>query len=581
MIKQLLENKARLLKIGVFIAISFFYLERSLNDFPEPFIKGDGIEYILMTEALHNHGTPDITFQDMIKFKKRFSKYHSWNDLYGHETYDHCIDFFKIAKDTLKESTHMGFFCNKNKKWVCQHFFFYSLINLPAYSFAKQYGPIRTFYITNAIFVLITCFVLLFFTPFSLINQILSALCFCFTSCYWYLGWHHTEIYTSCLVACSLVALFRNKNNLAIFLLALACLQNQPLTLLLGLYCLIKLHKTGFNIKNIITTGMLACIALIPPIYYYINFETTNLIKDAGYLDTKYITLNRVSGFYTDLNQGMILTIPLVLIFYVPLLFIEARKMFRKQVPFDFSILIPITVIIISTTVASMGNWNHGMAIINRYATWLSITILIHTFYLTHKLKATASIVLFNCFFVTQVWTTLYHQQFNENDWSSSHFTPLAKWVLRMHESWYNPDPVIFAFRNQPAVSLWAENSPLIYFYHKQVKKILVHREKIDNLKDLGFSDETIANIRSHIHYNYDWGYVPMKYFKSTLTGEQIYASLRKKKVDAVYVKIFTSTTWMNQIREKAKSWGKTFEEACMMDAEYIVSTEEQRQAAD
>ncbi|MBK7669091.1 MAG: hypothetical protein IPJ32_18165 [Sphingobacteriaceae bacterium] len=297
MIKRILDNKAMLLKIGVLIVISFLYLGRSFNDFKEPFIKGDGIEYVLMTEAFRNHGTPNITLEDLVKFKERFQKTHKWEDLYAREGFDGLIERFKNSKNEYKEPSNTGFYCNKNQKWICQHFFFYSLVNVPAYVIGKHFGPIRTFYFTNAVFVIITCLVLLFFTPFSLVNQILAALCFCFSSCYWYLGWQHTEIYTSCLVACSLVALFRNKNNLAIVLLALACLQNQPLTLLLALYCLIKLHRTGFNIKNILKTGLLASIALLPPLYYYINFETTNLIKDAGFLDTKYITVNRVTGF--------------------------------------------------------------------------------------------------------------------------------------------------------------------------------------------------------------------------------------------------------------------------------------------
>jgi hypothetical protein len=580
MIRRILGNKPLLIKVFVLIAISFLYLGRSFNDFKDPFIKGDGTEYVMMTEAFYNHGTPDITLEDLVKFKERFQKTHKWEDLYAREGFDGLIEYFKNSKHLYKEASNTGFYCNKNQKWICQHFWFYSFINLPAYTIGKHYGPIRAFYFTNAVFVIITCLVLLFFTPFSLFNQILSALCFCFSCCYWYLGWQHTEVYTSCLVACSLVALFRSKHYLAVLLLALACLQNQPLTLLLGLYCLITLHQKGFTIKNLIKTGLIASIVLIPPVFYYINFETTNLIKDAGFLDTKYITVNRVSGFYTDFSQGMILTIPLILLLYIPLLLIEAWKMLKKRIAFDFSILIPVTVLVISITVSTMGNWNHGMAIINRYATWLSIVIMIHTFYLVNKLNATASLVLFNYFFVTQVFTTLYHQQFNENDWSSAYYTPLSKWFLRNHENLYNPDPVIFAGRTQPAVSLIAENSPIIYFHKKLVKKILVNQDKIDDLKNFGVSDDALKKIKKRIHYNYGWGYIPMKYFKSSLAGDQIYYTLRKKKVDAVLAKIFTSATWMNQIREKAKVWGKTYEEACLIDAEYIVSMEEQKEDA-
>jgi hypothetical protein len=37
----------------------------------------------------------------------------------------------------------------------------------------------------------------------------------------------------------------------------------------------------------------------------------------------------------------------------------------------------------------------------------------------------------------------------------------------------------------------------------------------------------------------------------------------------------------MDQIREKAKIWGKTFEEGMLIDAEYIVSEEERKNVDD
>lgn len=581
MIQRILENKDKLLKIVVLIAISLLYLGRSFNDFKEPSIKGDGVEYVMMTEAFRNHFSPDVTKDDMKKFKERFSKYHKWDDLFGAEIFDRFINYFEKSKMEYKENSQMGFYCNKNQKWHCQHFFFYSLVNLPAYSLFKHEGPLRPFYITNAIFVIITCFVLLFFTPFSLFNQILAALCFCFSSCYWYLGWQHTEIYTVSLVVCSMVALFRNKNYLAILLLALACLQNQPLTLLLGLYVLITLKDRGFNLKNIIKTGAMAAIAIIPPLYYFWNFETTNLIKDAGFLDTKYITFNRVSGFYTDINQGVILTIPLILLFYVPLVLNEAWQMYKKRLPFSFTILIPIVLIVITTTVSTMGNWNHGMAIINRYATWMGAIIMMHTFYMVNRFGYVTALVLFNYFFVSQCFTTLYHQQYNKFDWSSAYHTSLAKWCLRNHEELYNPDPVIFAGRIQPSVALLEENSPIIYFYKHQIKKIMVHEKHVDELVNFGVNKNDIEELKKKIKYNYGWGYIHLSDFKSTMQGRDIYNMLRKKKLQAVYDKIHTSSTWMAQLEEKAKTWGKTFEEACWIDAEYIVSVEENKENDD
>jgi hypothetical protein len=578
MLKSILENKARLLKVAVLAVISLLYLGRSFNDFEEPFIKGDGFEYIMMTESFRNHYSPDLRLSDLQSFKQRFEKYHSWKDLFGSEVFDRNIEYFQKTKAENKENSNMGFHCNANQKWYCQHFFFYSLVNLPAYVICKHYGPLRSFYITNALLVIITCLILLFFTPFTLFNQILSALCFCFSACYWYLGWQHTEIYTMCLVTVSLVALFSKKHYLAVFLLALACLQNQPLTLLLGLYALITIKALGFTVKNMAKTGAITAIALTPPVFYLINYGTTNLIKDAGFLDTKYITVNRVAGFYTDFSQGMILTIPLILLLYIPLIIIEAQKMYKKEKPFDLSIFIPLVILFISITVSTMGNWNHGMAIINRYATWLSAIVMMHAFYIINGFSYVTSLVLFNYFFVTQCFTTLYHEQFNKFDWSSAYHTPLSKWLLRNHERLYNPDPVIFAGRIQPAVPLLEENSPIIYFHKRQVKKIMVHRNKVNDLVNFGLSATDLEDVKKKIKYNYDWGYIHMDDFKTSMKGEEIYIMLRKRKLQAIYDKIHTSSTWMSQLEEKAKMWGKTFEEACWIDAEYIVSMEEQKE---
>jgi hypothetical protein len=579
MIKKLLENKRIVLKVFVLVAISTLYLGRSLNDFKDPAIKGDGLEYILMTEALRNHFSPDVTTEDLIAFKRRYSIYYGWNQ-FAPKHIDPQIEVFSKSKHIFKEA-NLGFFCNKNGKWHCQHFFFYSLVNLPAYTLAKSGGPLKSFYITNAILVIITCFALLFFTPFSLFNQILSAFCFCFSAAYWYLGWQHTEVFTMCFVALSLIALFGGRYCIGILLLSLACLQNQPLILLLGLFVLIALKQGGYKLKGILKYGLLAAIALIPSLYYLINFGTTNLIADAGFLDSKYITINRVTGFYIDISQGMILAIPLILLSYLPLIFIEARRMWRKEIAFDFSILIPLIALLISISVSTMGNWNHGMAIINRYASWLGIVIMIHTFYLANTLNHLKATVLFNYFFVTQCLTVLYHQQFNKYDWSSGSFPPMAKWILRNHPNLYNPDPMIFAGRALPGVVLEPESSPIIYFHHKLVKKIMVHRSKVDDLRNYGFSANDIVKMKNELKFNIDWAYINDGDFEISLKGAEIHSKLHERKVQVACRKIRSSVPWMTQIQERAKSQGISEEEALRQDAEYCISLEESTENKD
>src|SRR6202008_1360063 len=111
--------------------------------------------------------------------------------------------------------------------------------------------------------------------------------------------------------------------------------------------------------------------------------------------------------------------------------------------------------------------------------------------------------------------------------------------------------------RCQPGLDLTEENSPVIYFHHKQVKKIMVHRNKVDDLADLGYSKEAIAKLKKKIKFQYDWGYVSSR-FKPGKSGEEIYSVMRLKKLNLVLAKIHTSKTWMDQIAAKAKIWGKT-----------------------
>ncbi len=579
MLQKLFTNKYLVYKWLVLVAIGFLYVARSINDFDRPFVEGDGQEYVLTTEAITNHFSPDIRASDVISFKEKFSKAYGWELYYNRESQDAQIISFQKGGHWLKENAG-GIYYSKSGKWYSQHFSFYSYINAPLYKMFSGKSPLRPFYILNALLIILTCYLILFKTPFPPVVSILAALCFCFSSTYWYLGWEHPEVLTMCLVAVGLISFFNSRSYLSLFLIALATLQNQPIIVLFGFLALIVLKEKGFTLKNMMRVGLIGFVCLLPPLFYYINFETTNIIKDAGFLDTKYITFNRVTGFYFDVNQGLILTIPLLLLCYIILIVKEYVKAIRHRGIHDYSIFIPFAILIISISVSTMGNWNHGMAIINRYATWMSIIVMIHTFYLVKdNLAEIKTFVLFNYFFGTQFFTTLYHQQFNQFDWSSAYNTPVAKWFYQYHPKLYNPDPVIFAGRLR--MSLEESRSPIIYFKGHAPKKIMIHRNHINDLEKFGVSKENLEKIKKSISYNYDWGYVDMQKFKTYMSNEEIYFVMRKRRIDDVIAKIHTSKVWMDQIREKAKGWNKTFEEGLMIDAEYIVGEEERKNIDD
>jgi hypothetical protein len=568
---NLIINKVILLKLSILLVIGALYLGRSLNDFEVPYVDGDGFEYILTTEAYCNHGSADIRLSDLESFKQECSNQlkQNWNSFPKREYIDNLIDVFK--KVEFKYKTSFGeFFVNKSGKTYSHHFFAYSLINVPIYTIFRSTDPLRAFYVTNAIFVIIVCFLLLFFTPFSVFNSILATLSFCFSASYWYLGWQHTEIFTMCFVAMGLILFFRENYYLALFLIALACTQNQPLIPILGYLAIVALIRLKIKPWIVIKIGLACFIAFLPPIFYYLNYETTSLIKDAGFMDPKYITVNRVFGFFFDLNQGMILTIPFILFCFIAFIVGDLKNFIQKKQPFEFLILMPFLLILIATITSSMGNWNHGMAIINRYATWTSIIVMISTFYLANKKSLFVATIFFNYFFVTQIVTTLYHQDFNNFDWSQGNHRPFAKWVLRYHPNLYNPDPVIFTSRSQRLTEFKEDNSPFVLVKDNRINKILIHKDKINDLENFGVPKDKIEKIKREISYNYNWGYVDRDdFFSSPFAKDRIMDTLAEFGIKAVIRKIKADQNWYKAVESKSKEQNIAIEKALYNDAKY------------
>jgi hypothetical protein len=229
----------------------------------------------------------------------------------------------------------------------------------------------------------------------------------------------------------------------------------------------------------------------------------------------------------------------------------------------------------ISISVSTMGNWNHGMAIINRYASWLSVIIIIHTLYLLNSFGNLFNTVLLNYFFASQCITTLYYDQFNENGWSSLKHMPLSKWCFKNYPDLYNPDPYIFAGRVTPNIPLMEVNSPFVYFNGNEIKKMMVHQNKADELVNFSISKSEIENIKKNNKFNFGWGFLTEDQIKLIKDPAVVKAFIREKKVQAAYGKILNSTAWTEQIKQKAKDWGKTFDEVLRLDAEFVVELDE------
>ncbi len=565
-----------LIKLIFLFLIGLLYLSRAFNEIT-PYPTGDGPEYILTTEAFYNHFTPDVRYEDAISFKKSYCQKEAWETNFKADFFDQVEDSLKTnSKEFLKGRA--GFVTDKIGRHYGYHFFFYSILNVPGRFIAEKIhaNPMRSFQVTNAFIVIITCFFLLFLSPFSFFQTILIALTFCFSSVYWYLGWTHTEVFMICVVTLGMWFFSQEKYYLGIFLVALGGLQYQPLLMILLFMAIMTLIKNGFSIRNILKIGLSSFIFLWPPLFYFFHFGTTNLIgNEDGFMSMDNITFTRVFGFYFDFNQGAILGIPLVLILY---LFYCLRKwvlMARRKEAFDFTYFLVVFLLIMTCIVSAISLLNPVGAIINRYAAWFSAIIIVHLFFIIKQFKIWITITLLSLILITQASTVLYWEKFNKFDWNFAENNVLASWFLDEHPELYNPDPQIFIARTN-GFDFSPDASPVIYIKNcEEVTKMAVHKDNLNNLIEYGFTKGQIDSIKINSYFLHGWAYLNRGDLKISKTGQEIYQILREKKIFGFEQLIRDSKSWFKQIEEKAKVWNKSVDEVIKVDAEWLMEERE------
>jgi hypothetical protein len=571
------------IKVLVICLISLLYLGRAFNEI-KPYPSGDGVEYVITTEAFYNHLSPNLKADDIRSFQNAITKKPKWTEA-------GCkMDIFEGVKAELeyynrgsRRNPFSGFYPDKSGNYYSYHFFFYSLINVPGRWIADLVNgnPLRAFQVTNAFLVIIVCGLLIFCSPFSLWVSVFISIIFCFSSTYWYLGWIHPEVFTSCLTTIGLWFFFQKKYHTGIFLVALAALQNQPLIILLVFLGLYVLYLKGLHYKVFLKLILSGGIALWPPIFFYSHFNTTNLIKDAGFLSTDVVTLTRVFGFYFDLNQGLILVAPLLLPVYIILLLKKTALTITKKTAFDPAILLPLFILIISCIISTMQNWNHGQAVINRYATYISAIIFVHSMFLIHEIRnKTFKYVLFNYIIITQIFTILYHEKFNYRDYLCNEHKPIAKYILGHHPALYNPDAHIFAKRTLGPFSDEILESPIIYAKGNiEITKILIREDMMDSLKNMGFKNEEILKIKDKLFFQNGWAYMNKGDYNLNMNPEYLPKVLHRRKLvilQKTIDRIKSTPEWLEMEKEKALKSNMPLQQILEIDAEYLYN-EEQR----
>jgi hypothetical protein len=228
-----------------------------------------------------------------------------------------------------------------------------------------------------------------------------------------------------------------------------------------------------------------------------------------------------VWGFFFDINQGMILALPLVLPLYIGLLIYKTIKLKEQNNKWE---LLVLPALIGSVCIAAgIDNWNHGQAVVNRYVTYIGAIVLVHCFFLIAQLKNKK--IKWTLLFValsSQIATVYYHQSLSKYDWSGGDPKPISNWVLENYPQCYNPDPIIFITRYAMHPSFDVTRAPAYYMKNGELFKILVHRDHLHTLLGLGFTEQQILSLASRSYTN-GWTYVNIdESFKSRFSRAKL-----------------------------------------------------------
>lgn len=413
------------------------------------------MEYIYMTEAFSLYGAPDLR----------------------QEAIDEVARKLKWIERTPANLPYSGFYEADNGKWYSYHFWFYSLLATPIKMLLEviYIDPYRCFAILNCLLFLALIYHLYKYLNLEKERKILFIGLVVINPVVWYLQWPHTEVYSYILVLYSILLFHNNKLALSILASSLAAIQNPPIIIIglgIGIFSIFKNFKTKeyFNIFKCFVSGF---PALLPAIFYYINYGTPNLIVKTGFASSENVSILRFYDMFFDLNIGLLAYIPLVLIIYLLLIL--------KSIPrLNIKILVILSIIIgMMILSAQTSNWNHGCDGINRYLVWMMPLIFYTIIFFNIR-----TIIIYSIIYSQVIVIFLYG--WPDCNVSYLKLTPLSKVILNNVPALYNPDPAIFVKRSleQDVYIHGSSLMPFIYSYNKIPKKIYTDYNGLLRLKN-------------------------------------------------------------------------------------------------
>ncbi|MEK3704885.1 hypothetical protein MKY87_12395 [Paenibacillus sp. FSL R7-0198] len=388
----------------------------------KPTLTGDGREYLGMTISFKNHLSPELLASDI----------HERNlvETSNNINYPEGTDY-------------SGYFESKTGTYYSYHFWFYSLLNLVPYSILDAFNlnVLNSFQITNSVLFLIMLLKIIRTSIFKTIGLKIAVLIFnLFSPIILYIHWTHTEVFSYVMIFLGLIYYFEEKPKASVLFFSLAALQS-PAISILSLYVLLSellkektnLFKDRRSLLNYLLLGAVSTINIMPFLFYYFHFGEFSLITATGYSSLELITIRKVLSLFFDLNFGLIIYTPVLII---SMLYLVIKK--HKNAIVMFTLLI-----LMSIVNATQLNWNSGMMYINRYSVWYIPLMIFGVIFYFNKMKIKKLYLIIAIFIFTTGSVTVYCLK--QYDYSNYlRFSPVAKLIMNNYPRLSNPVPEIF-----------------------------------------------------------------------------------------------------------------------------------------
>jgi hypothetical protein len=414
---------------------------------------GDGIEYLFISQSLVNHASPDLRIEDI-----------------------------KAAKPILETNgirvsmPYRNYLKTKNGRYYSRHFWVYSLFAVPARTLLRIFhaNELKGFQISNTIIFLLALYFVLFRGHSAVRKRILFAALSAIGPVLVYFCRTTTEMFTWSLVVLSLVEIDNRNYVKGALIASIAAMQNPPVMFLAAYSVFLSFRFKG--LKSGLKTAAAAGLSFVPAGFFFIVTGFLNPII-AAKPSYRLISPWRTWSFFTDLNQGLLLFLPFLVILLVPAVF---RVFLSRDIP-GLGLCVVVAAMIMGVQLT--GNWNSGGAGMMRYAVWISPVIAwLITDFLTQS-RWTQAVGI--CSVIVHALLLFI------NNYPPKHMTwrPPAAFILSKMPRLYDPEPEIFVERQLGMeVNAWQyrEVLPVAFILPDgNVTKILLDGKNLSNLPDI------------------------------------------------------------------------------------------------